>query len=234
MEHHLEYDLIPEGVDGLAVGALQGHATELSSSCYPGSKCPNALVTLLGHSPHIHGVDSFVDLEDSQLLHGSQEQGRGGEGGVGAGVIDPLQQVCTAGSLYLLEGLGRRHIPLSDVGTPLHHHELPGRLRHTEGEDWARELFQLGGMLSCYWLWNCWLVTGAGVVGEEAVKELPGWGAFRGHKVTPWLRALHWSWRRHDSCQAMFFAWFTTTKRTSTGLGVDALWKSRRVRPWPF
>jgi hypothetical protein len=61
-------------------------------------------------------------------------------------------------------------------------------------------------------------VTGAGVVGEEAVEELPGGRAFRGHKVTPWLRAPHLSWRRHGSCQAMSFAWITKTKRTSTGL----------------
>ena len=103
VQHDLEHNLVPEGVDSLAVGALQGHATELSSSCYPGCKCPNALVTLLRHAPHVHGVDSFVDLEDGQLLHSRQEQGRGGEGGVGAGVVHSLQQVCTAGSLHLLE-----------------------------------------------------------------------------------------------------------------------------------
>ena len=56
------------------------------------------------------------------------------------------------------------------------------------------------------------------MVGEEAVEELPGGGAFRGNKVTPWLRALHWSWRRHGSCQAKSIAWITKTKRTSTGL----------------
>jgi hypothetical protein len=61
-------------------------------------------------------------------------------------------------------------------------------------------------------------VTGTGVICEEAIEEIPGWCTFRGHEVAPWLRTLHWGWRRHGSCQAMSFAGITSTKRTSTGL----------------
>ena len=90
VQHDLQHHLVPEGVHGLAAGALQGHSTQFSSSSNPGSERPNGLVTLLRHPPHIHGVDGLVNLQHGQLLHGGQEQGCGGKGGVGAGVVDPL------------------------------------------------------------------------------------------------------------------------------------------------
>ena len=61
VEENLQDDFIPVRDLEEATAALQYHATQLSSSSNASSKGPDTFIRMLGHLPHVHSVNGFVD-----------------------------------------------------------------------------------------------------------------------------------------------------------------------------
>lgn len=98
VNHDLLDHLVPEA-DLDAAGAEHRHATHVCSGGNSGSKCTNGFIRLLRHFPQVHEVYRFVNSDDCELFHLVEEEVRGDEVGVGAGVEDPLPELSVASCL---------------------------------------------------------------------------------------------------------------------------------------